>query len=104
MLESWENESKKFFDPGVLQVLVWAGRNRPKKLFKRLAEKHHIVVLNYDTMKSDIGTIQIKLPLTKIDLINSVSWLRIILDEAQAIKNQKKGHTIVKGIPPPFSH
>ena len=83
LLENWHREFSRF-SPKV-QVHIHSGRKRTG--FPSLIKKFDIVVCSYDTAIRDQG------------LFGMIDWGFIILDEAQAIKNNETNRAIaVKGL------
>ncbi len=71
---NWKSEAQKFV-PGV-KVLVHHGPNRAKgDSLKTAVEKNDLVITTYGTAVRDI------------DQLEGFDWAKIVLDEAQAIKN-----------------
>ena len=72
LIHNWIDEAKRFAPD--LKVLAHVGANRPRDVQHLLS--HHLVITSYGTMRSDI------------ELLSSMSFDYVILDEAQAIKNE----------------
>ncbi|MEN9836137.1 MAG: hypothetical protein RL011_2330 [Pseudomonadota bacterium] len=72
LIYNWQDEAKRFTPD--LKVMAHVGASRPKDA--RTLRKYDVIVTSYGTMRSDI------------ELLQSVSFDYVILDEAQAIKNE----------------
>lgn len=72
LIHNWIDEAKRFSPD--LKVLAYVGANRPRDVQHLLS--YHLVITSYGTMRSDI------------ELLSSMSFDYVILDEAQAIKNE----------------
>ncbi len=81
VLGNWFREIEKFAPD--LKAIVHHGveRVKEKKAFKQLCQTHDMVITSFSLARRDA------------DLIDSVSWHRIVLDEAQNIKNPKAAQT-----------
>ena len=74
VINNWQREAARFTPD--LPVLLHHGSNRHRGVaFRSQAGGHHLVVTSYGTMHRDQ------------DLIDTVPWRAVILDEAQNIKN-----------------
>ena len=74
VINNWQREAARFTPD--LPVLLHHGSNRQGgAVFRSQAGSHHLVVTSYGTMHRDR------------DLLGSVPWRAVILDEAQNIKN-----------------
>ena len=74
VINNWQRETARFTPD--LPVLMHHGPNRHRgDAFRRQAEGHQVVITSYGTMNRDQ------------DLLVSVPWRAVILDEAQNIKN-----------------
>ena len=81
VLGNWYRELEKFAPS--LTATVHHGSDRPKteKPFQRLANQHDLVITSFSLARRDS------------ELFSSVQWHRIVLDEAQNIKNPKTAQT-----------
>ncbi|MDB9526462.1 DEAD/DEAH box helicase [Oscillatoria sp. CS-180] len=81
VLGNWRHEIEKF-SPG-LQAIVHHGSDRAKeaKDFKAMCRGNDIVITSFTLARKDAK------------LLNLVNWHRIVLDEAQNIKNPKTAQT-----------
>lgn len=80
--ENWRRELAKFSP--ALTVFVYEGKNR-FKYYKKLKE-YDVVVTSYDTACSDFS------------IFRQIEWNLIVLDEAQAIKNEgTKRSRLIRG-------
>jgi SNF2 family DNA or RNA helicase len=81
VLSNWQKEIEKFGPK--LRVLIHHGseRHSEEKTFKAAVRKHDIVITSFTLARKD----------TK--LFNSLDWQRVVLDEAQNIKNPKAAQT-----------
>ncbi|MEO1635698.1 MAG: DEAD/DEAH box helicase [Cyanobacteria bacterium J06631_9] len=81
VLGNWHRELQKFAPH--LKALVHHGsdRTKDKKAFKALCKKQNLLITSFALARRDI------------DLIDSIAWHRIVLDEAQNIKNPKAAQT-----------
>lgn len=81
VLGNWFKEIEKFAPK--LKAVVHHGldRTKDKKEFKQLCKRYNMVITSFSLARRDA------------DLINSVNWHRIVLDEAQNIKNPKAAQT-----------
>ncbi|MBE9176354.1 DEAD/DEAH box helicase [Synechocystis salina LEGE 06155] len=78
---NWRKEIEKFAPH--LRSIVHHGNERAKTLaeFKAMAEQNHVVITSFTLIRKDLK------------LIESVTWHRVVLDEAQNIKNPKAEQT-----------
>ncbi|MDM8559350.1 DEAD/DEAH box helicase [Candidatus Parabeggiatoa sp. HSG14] len=78
---NWQKEIEKFAPH--LKAMVHHGNNRAKdeKAFKKAISKYDIIITSFSIARKD----------TKF--FNSITWQRIVLDEAQNIKNPKTAQT-----------
>ncbi len=81
VLGNWHREIEKFAPELAATVHHGADRAKDKKEFKQLCNSHDMVITSFSLARRDA------------DLFNSVSWHRIVLDEAQNIKNPKAAQT-----------
>lgn len=72
LIHNWVDEAQRFSPD--LKVLAYVGANRPRDVHQLLS--YHLVITSYGTMRSDV------------ELLSSMSFDYVILDEAQAIKNE----------------
>jgi len=81
VLSNWQKEIEKFAPK--LRVLVHHGSQREsdEKTFKAAVAKHDIVITSFTLARKDVK------------LFNSLNWQRLVLDEAQNIKNPKAAQT-----------
>ncbi len=78
---NWQKEIEKFAPH--LQTVVHHGSNRiqDEKEFKKIISKYDVVITSFTLARKDAK------------LLKSVTWQRIVLDEAQNIKNPKAAQT-----------
>ncbi|HWP47709.1 MAG TPA: SNF2-related protein [Candidatus Limnocylindrales bacterium] len=74
LLENWEKEYPKFFEPCVLKILKFYGSPLPEFLNGTHLKNRQIVLTTYETLRKQ----QLKLC--------GIDWSVVILDEAQKIK------------------
>lgn len=81
VLGNWKIETAKFAPN--LKTVIHHGSKRinDKSKFKEMFEQNDIIITSYSLLKKDEG------------LFKSVDWHRIIIDEAQNIKNPKSAQT-----------
>lgn len=81
VLGNWRKEIGKFAPH--LQAVVHHGSERAKdtKEFKQMAQQNQVVITSFTLIRKDLK------------LIESVAWQRVVLDEAQNIKNPKAEQT-----------
>lgn len=81
VLGNWLRELQKFAPH--LQATIHHGGDRPKtaKDFKQVCREHDLIISSFGLVRKDIK------------LFNSINWHRIVLDEAQNIKNPKAALT-----------
>jgi hypothetical protein len=71
---NWANEARKF--TGSLRVVVHHGQNRTSpRGIPKMVEKADVVITTYGTAVRDVASLE------------KVEWGKVVLDEAQAIKN-----------------
>ncbi len=78
---NWHREMRKFAPHLKAAVHHGSDRTKEKKAFKALCKRNHLLITSFSLARRDA------------DLINSVTWHRIVLDEAQNIKNPKAAQT-----------
>ncbi len=78
---NWRKEIEKFAPH--LRAIVHHGSQRAKetKAFKALCREHDVVITSFTLARKDAK------------LLQGVNWLRVVLDEAQNIKNPKAAQT-----------
>jgi SNF2 family DNA or RNA helicase len=78
---NWQRELQKFAPQ--MRVLVHHGSQRTKEdqTFEQRCRQHHIVITSFALARKDAK------------LLSGLTWQRIVLDEAQNIKNPKAGLT-----------
>ena len=81
VLGNWFREIEKFAPALKATVHHGVDRVKEKKEFEQLCQAHDMVITSFALARRDA------------DLIDSVSWHRIVLDEAQNIKNPKAAQT-----------
>jgi SNF2 family DNA or RNA helicase len=81
VLSNWQKEIEKFAPK--LRVLVHHGsqRHREEQSFKAAVARHDIVITSFTLARKDVK------------LFNSLTWQRLVLDEAQNIKNPQAAQT-----------
>jgi SNF2 family DNA or RNA helicase len=81
VLSNWQKEIEKFAPK--LRVLIHHGskRHNEEKTFKAAVTEHDIVITSFTLARKDAK------------LFNSLKWQRLVLDEAQNIKNPKAAQT-----------
>jgi len=81
VLSNWRKEVEKFAPQ--LKTLIHHGPDRPReaKAFQALCKKHDLIITSYTLARSDEK------------LLTGVNWTRVVIDEAQAIKNPKTAQT-----------
>ncbi|MEP7016667.1 MAG: DEAD/DEAH box helicase, partial [Actinomycetota bacterium] len=86
---NWQRETARFA-PG-LRVHVHHGAERPKgKAFRKVVASSDLVVTTYGLVVRDI------------DALREMSWRRVVLDEAQAVKNAAtRAAVAVRSLPSP---
>ncbi|MEM9149901.1 MAG: DEAD/DEAH box helicase [Cyanobacteria bacterium P01_F01_bin.3] len=81
VLGNWYREIQKFAPHLKAAVHHGSDRTKEKRTFKKLCKRHDLLITSFALARRDA------------DLINSVTWHRIVLDEAQNIKNPKAAQT-----------
>ncbi len=81
VLGNWFREIEKFAPELKATVHHGVDRVKDKKGFKQLCQTHDMVITSFSLARRDA------------DLVDSVNWHRIVLDEAQNIKNPKAAQT-----------
>ncbi|NNF95412.1 MAG: DEAD/DEAH box helicase, partial [Halobacteria archaeon] len=81
VIGNWQKETHTFAPQLPTLVHHGAQRERDTKAFKQQAERQAIVITSYTLMRKDQK------------LFNGVAWHRVVLDEAQNIKNPKAEQT-----------
>ncbi|GAA5972276.1 hypothetical protein JCM11641_002387 [Rhodosporidiobolus odoratus] len=105
LLEQWKSEIEEKVEAGYLSVCIYHGPERHKYTAKKL-RKYDVVLTSYQTLvgeypdeeaaikkaakaaKADGGDMEDYLDLGKRGPLLEISWFRIILDEAQNIRNR----------------
>ncbi len=78
---NWRREFARFYP--LLSVMVHHGSNRADgREFAEAVQKHDVVITSYSLLARDIGS------------LSSIRWHRIVVDEAQNIKNPTAAMTI----------
>ncbi|CAM9612927.1 unnamed protein product [Chrysoparadoxa australica] len=79
LMNHWEAETKKFFDPSLLSPLAYCGTaSKRKALAKKLKAKRQaptLVIASYSILRQDSA------------FLTSQSWLYVVLDEGHLLKN-----------------
>ena len=78
---NWYREIDKFAPHLKASVHHGSDRAKDKKRFKAICKAHHLLITSFSLARRDA------------ELIGSVDWHRIVLDEAQNIKNPKAAQT-----------
>ncbi|MEL6940465.1 MAG: DEAD/DEAH box helicase, partial [Cyanobacteria bacterium J06598_1] len=78
---NWHREIQKFAPHLKATVHHGSDRAKDKKAFKALCKRNHLLITSFALARRDT------------ELIDSVGWHRIVLDEAQNIKNPKAAQT-----------
>ncbi|KAM5522921.1 DNA repair protein rad5 [Fusarium oxysporum f. sp. phaseoli] len=76
VLDVWQNEIDRRFQPQSFKTVTFHGDARPKK--RELLLGHDLVLTTYHTLEKDNRGRRI---------LNSIKWSRIVLDEAHQIRN-----------------
>ena len=74
VVENWAREIERFA-PSLSYFIHHGGDRKNKTLFKKEVKKHDIILTTFGIMRKDI------------DLLKSIYWRSVCLDEAQNIKN-----------------
>ncbi|MEL7351157.1 MAG: DEAD/DEAH box helicase [Cyanobacteria bacterium P01_A01_bin.116] len=81
VLGNWQKEMERFAPELTAAVHHGSDRVKTKKDFTQLCKKHDLLITSFALARRDA------------DLLNGVTWHRIVLDEAQNIKNPKAAQT-----------
>ncbi len=81
VLGNWQKEIEKFAPHLTSIIHHGGGREQDAATFKELCRKHDLVITSYTLARKDIK------------LLESLHWRRVVLDEAQQIKNPKAAQT-----------
>ncbi|MEL6814165.1 MAG: DEAD/DEAH box helicase [Cyanobacteria bacterium J06598_3] len=81
VLGNWDKELERFAPHLTAAVHHGAERVKTKKEFKQLCKKNDLLITSFSLARRDS------------ELLESVAWHRIVLDEAQNIKNPKAAQT-----------
>ncbi|CVK96146.1 related to promoter binding protein RUSH-1alpha [Fusarium proliferatum] len=76
VLDVWQNEIDRRFEPHTFKTVTFHGDARPKK--RELLLSHDIVLTTYHTLEKDNRG---------KGILNSINWSRVVLDEAHQIRN-----------------
>ncbi|KAF5645872.1 uncharacterized protein FTJAE_2302 [Fusarium tjaetaba] len=76
VLDVWQNEIDRRFQPQTFKTVTFHGDARPKK--RELLLGHDIVLTTYHTLEKDNRG---------KGILNSINWSRVVLDEAHQIRN-----------------
>ncbi|KAF5566178.1 hypothetical protein FNAPI_1295 [Fusarium napiforme] len=76
VLDVWQNEIDRRFQPQTFKTVTFHGDTRPKK--RELLLDHDIVLTTYHTLETDNRG---------KGILSSINWSRIVLDEAHQIRN-----------------
>ncbi|CZR48118.1 uncharacterized protein FPRO_12728 [Fusarium proliferatum ET1] len=76
VLDVWQNEIDRRFQPHTFKTITFHGDARPKK--RELLLGHDIVLTTYHTLEKDNRG---------KGILNSINWSRVVLDEAHQIRN-----------------
>ncbi|ETS75548.1 hypothetical protein PFICI_12492 [Pestalotiopsis fici W106-1] len=77
VLDTWLTEIQNHLQPTALKVLIFHGDKRPRA--KDLVANHDVVFTTYATLVADCRSAKI---------LQSMTWFRVVLDEAHWIRNQ----------------
>ena len=81
VLGNWHREIQKFAPHLKAAVHHGSDRTKDKRVFKKLCKNNHLLITSFALARRDA------------ELINGITWHRIVLDEAQNIKNPKAAQT-----------
>ena len=81
MLGNWQHEVEKFAPELTAVVHHGSDRAPDAKAFKALCRNHDVVITSFTLARKDAK------------LFGAVNWHRVVLDEAQNIKNPKAAQT-----------
>jgi len=81
VLGNWHREVQKFAPHLKAAVHHGSDRTKEKRAFKALCKDHNLLITSFALARRDA------------DLIKAITWHRIVLDEAQNIKNPKAAQT-----------
>ena len=75
LVSHWPHEISKFVSEDILKPLRVHGKMAERRLCYDSIESQSVVVISYETLRSDI------------EVISKIKWLYIVLDEGHAIRN-----------------
>ena len=76
---NWDHEIKRFAPD--IKTFIYHGAQRKKASFHKIVEEAHIIITSFGLLRKDKATFQ------------EYRWSRIIVDEAQNIKNPTSSQT-----------
>ena len=81
VIGNWQKEIQKFAPHLTCFIHHGGQRDKDKKAFKALCSDHDMLITSYTLARKDSA------------LLNEIKWHRVVLDEAQNIKNPKAAQT-----------
>ncbi|MGR9052078.1 MAG: DEAD/DEAH box helicase [Gammaproteobacteria bacterium] len=81
VLGNWQKEIEKFAPHLTSAIHHGGGREQDADAFKALCQQHDLLITSYTLARKDVK------------LLETLPWRRIVLDEAQQIKNPKAAQT-----------
>ncbi|CDY53386.1 BnaAnng12340D [Brassica napus] len=86
-VSQWLSEIDRFTSPGSTKVLVYHGAKREKNAQE--LKKYDFVLTTYSTVENEFRKCMMSPKEQKKSLLHSITWNRIILDEAHYIKERR---------------